>query len=858
MRITIELPADSAPTKAEWPENPYKGLSFYTPDDVALFGGREAEVKACSRVVGRERTKVLLLLGPTGCGKSSFLRAGLIPYLESEVERFQFLQIYDINKVKAMFIRCTEAPLTRLCERLYDWGETPFLIHLPDADSEEVSMGEIREGKDRNTFIKESASSVPKLIEILRAVVKRLPKTLVLVIDQGEEALTLNDRGDESNKRLFFDFLIAFSETTIDLKIIVALRKEYFSEFHEELTQRRFSEEHVGVFHLEALSTQQMVEAIRFPTSRDIPLKYLQGRPQPGDYYNFDFEAGLPEKIVKDLRSVKKAEGGMLPVLQITCERLYTQADNRRNKSLLSTTHCSVVDEVKRRVVVAHSDYESLGDLDEQVDRYVEEKILAEIDCQLPDFSVDQRGEELTLWKDVLYTLVKFGPDNTALSSICSKEQLRRIAAKKRCQASFEKMIQSLSDDKNRILRQDTRQEEEEDGRGIVLEIPSATEDRRYALSQDSGKHYYYSLGHDAIAVALSKWGATRKLIFERRQDAKRFPRADLTPRVLDPATMKSVSRFVECDPAVRELVEQAYRLRTEALEIGTDSLQADAFKRAAGAFQAAFDAFKERGQGRLNQLGDVLREEFAFCCIFTGDEKLRNQAEKIYRELRELWPDRISILIRLAQLRRDAGALIEAFELLEAGLAAEKAKPELDPEVARQTSWLLRRNLAFICWRLVDLDPARADVVSLLRRAIELSDEALTYAQTDSQNLSARLNLLYYLVGLWQKLPADQKHDLAARGAELLEYVRPKIDLNQWPVADLDSVERAEVAFGSRARAQAAARVIVQRLAAHLNQIRNERGCSHGVAFEALSRDEKEAYLFAQEVALGLGPGEP
>lgn len=148
MRITIGHHAGS-PTNAEWPENPYKGLSFYTSEDVALFGGRELEVKACAQIVGRESTKVLLLQGPTGCGKSSFLRAGLIPYLESEVARSQFLQVYDIKDVKALFVRCTEAPLTRLCEDLYDWGETPFFIHLPDADSEEVSMAEVRGGKDR-------------------------------------------------------------------------------------------------------------------------------------------------------------------------------------------------------------------------------------------------------------------------------------------------------------------------------------------------------------------------------------------------------------------------------------------------------------------------------------------------------------------------------------------------------------------------------------------------------------------------------------------------------------------------------------------------------------------------------------
>jgi hypothetical protein len=102
--------------------------------------------------------------------------------------------------------------------------------------------------------------------------------------------------------------------------------------------------------------------------------------------------------------------------------------------------------------------------------------------------------------------------------------------------------------------------------------------------------------------------------------------------------------------------------------------------------------------------------------------------------------------------------------ELMEAGLAAEKAQRDLGrEEVAQQTSWILRRNLAYICWRLVDLDPARADAASLLRRAIELTEEAMRYAETESQHLNASLNLLDYLVELWKKLPASEKQDQAA-----------------------------------------------------------------------------------------------
>jgi hypothetical protein len=519
MQITIASPTEPAAPKLVWPENPYKGLSFYTSGDVALFGGREAEVKTCTRVVARESTKVLLLQGSTGCGKSSFLRAGLIPYLESEVERFQFLSAYDINDVKALFIRCTDAPLTRLCETLFDWGEKPIYIHLPDADPEEIPMAEIRDGKDRATFVEQTASSVPKLIEVLRAVEARLPKTAVLVLDQGEEVLTLNDRDDNRNKHMLFDFLIAFSTTTIDLKIIVALRKEYFGDFYEELSRRRFNTERVAVFLLQELSTEQLVEVIRFPTSRDILPKYLQGRPQPGDYYNFDIEAGLPEGIVRMLRSVK-TEGGILPVLQITCERLFRLAKARHARGRQPFRLGQAATE--KPWIIISTDLAPLGDLERQIDLYVDETIQEEIQRQRPKLDEVNVSEELALWKDILFSIVLRRPDNTAVTIIRSKAELLLTATELGCEVDSRQMIKALARDERRILRRDQRGPATEQTPRIIDAGPPLSHATDQSTDADDEDDAYFSLGHDAIAVALSKWSATRKIILGRRAFVKR------------------------------------------------------------------------------------------------------------------------------------------------------------------------------------------------------------------------------------------------------------------------------------------------------------------------------------------------
>jgi DNA-binding SARP family transcriptional activator/WD40 repeat protein len=54
---------------------PYQGLLAYELDDVDRFFGRDADVQACLAVL--RRSPLLALVGPSGSGKSSLLRAGL-------------------------------------------------------------------------------------------------------------------------------------------------------------------------------------------------------------------------------------------------------------------------------------------------------------------------------------------------------------------------------------------------------------------------------------------------------------------------------------------------------------------------------------------------------------------------------------------------------------------------------------------------------------------------------------------------------------------------------------------------------------------------------------------------------------
>ncbi len=62
---------------------PYRGLTRYEPDDAGLFFGRERLVDRLTELARRRRFTAVF--GPSGSGKSSLLRAGLIPRLRDPV-----------------------------------------------------------------------------------------------------------------------------------------------------------------------------------------------------------------------------------------------------------------------------------------------------------------------------------------------------------------------------------------------------------------------------------------------------------------------------------------------------------------------------------------------------------------------------------------------------------------------------------------------------------------------------------------------------------------------------------------------------------------------------------------------------
>ncbi|MDX2230735.1 MAG: caspase family protein [Leptolyngbyaceae cyanobacterium bins.349] len=82
VRYAPQSPTSESPTVAFNPANPYMGLKPFDRDQADYFFGRDIAVRALLDRLSENR--FLAVLGPSGSGKSSLVRAGLFPELESD------------------------------------------------------------------------------------------------------------------------------------------------------------------------------------------------------------------------------------------------------------------------------------------------------------------------------------------------------------------------------------------------------------------------------------------------------------------------------------------------------------------------------------------------------------------------------------------------------------------------------------------------------------------------------------------------------------------------------------------------------------------------------------------------------
>jgi hypothetical protein len=168
----------------------------------AIFFGRDAQiVRGLDELRRLARTgveRMLIILGASGCGKSSFLRAGLWPRLKRDDRTW--LPLPTIRPERAVI-----SGKFGLVEALYRiMNDAPIAEKLQKQDLP-------RSRADIEEFVKTCDDGLVKILAVLREAGHMLgfsaeapPPTIVIPIDQGEELF--NEEGRDEAK-CFIDIL---------------------------------------------------------------------------------------------------------------------------------------------------------------------------------------------------------------------------------------------------------------------------------------------------------------------------------------------------------------------------------------------------------------------------------------------------------------------------------------------------------------------------------------------------------------------------------------------------------------------------------------------------------------------------
>jgi tetratricopeptide (TPR) repeat protein/energy-coupling factor transporter ATP-binding protein EcfA2 len=256
---------------------PYRGLLYFREEDAEFFFGREAATRQL--VAALEQHALVAMVGASGSGKSSVVRAGLIPALRRSKS-----PVWDIATLVP-----GDRPLHALAAALMPMLEPEM--------SEVTRLGEI------NLLAEKLASGGITLRDVVERVLAKQPGTdrLLLVVDQWEELFTLTE--DEAPRRGFIDSILEGTSRS-KLSVVLTLRGDFFGR--AVTAYRPLSDRLQGAqVNLGPMNEAELRRAIEEP-ARKVALS---------------FEPGLVDTLLADAGD----EPGNLPLVEFVLRQLWEQ-----------------------------------------------------------------------------------------------------------------------------------------------------------------------------------------------------------------------------------------------------------------------------------------------------------------------------------------------------------------------------------------------------------------------------------------------------------------------------------------------------------------------------------------------------
>ena len=275
--------------------SPYPGMMAFQEEDAAVYFGRESEIQQGLEMLRRMRQFggpcILLVFGASGSGKSSLVRAGLLPRLRRNSECWLIVDPFrpQENPLRELAIMLADA--FSVSDQKLDWKEF----------CEQLEQTAVVEKSQERTLL----SNVALDLQIVR---KRREATVLLIIDQAEELFV---RSEKEKTASFLSLLRSAIEVpNSPLMAIFTLRSDFFGDFQRQQTLLGLSREHLTVG----------------PIAKDHLAKIIKG---PAMIADIELGDGLIEAIVRDTENQNA-----LPLLAFTLRELYERCGEDKRLEL--------------------------------------------------------------------------------------------------------------------------------------------------------------------------------------------------------------------------------------------------------------------------------------------------------------------------------------------------------------------------------------------------------------------------------------------------------------------------------------------------------------------------------------------
>jgi WD40 repeat protein/serine/threonine protein kinase len=284
--------------RLDYENNPFAGLAAFQESDADRFFGRDRDIE---QIVTELRSRPLVaVVAPSGVGKSSLIRAGVIPALKRSGEGWD-----------ACVVRPGRGALAALAGVLAQMQSTDSVAEGEGHGASARASGPLLDGPSREMLdpVLQRVRTEPGYLGArLRALAWSKLRRILIFVDQFEELWTLGTPPQE--RAAFMACLAALADDAASpLRVVVSMRSDFLDRLADD---RHFK-------------TEVMRGLVLLPPMGRAGLREALLRPVEACELRFESDA-----LVDDMLDALEATQGALPLLQFTAARLWELRDADR------------------------------------------------------------------------------------------------------------------------------------------------------------------------------------------------------------------------------------------------------------------------------------------------------------------------------------------------------------------------------------------------------------------------------------------------------------------------------------------------------------------------------------------------